>query len=311
MSGHIKIRDLELVVALHEESNLTQAAERVGITEPAFSKRLRLIERRVKAKLFTRGPGGTVVTDSGRSFVERVQISIQSYYQGVHDAQEAKYGEHHKLRIGASAFLSPHLIELLHSTELRLYRNLSREITTAYSCEILQQLQHHQVDLAMITSPPPSASITSVRVATEPFIIMVRPKHPLAAKSIVRLNEVAKYPWVFFNRHVHPPLHDLILQRMEIERQTPNIAHQVSQSDQAAALLTDNALLAWFTPAGADRVVRDGLIRIPLLDEHLHLEIHLATLVSNESRLVSEFVRSFMKQIEKERPPTQMVLPIS
>ena len=77
------------------------------------------------------------------------------------------------------------------------YRNLSREITTAYSCEILQQLQHHQVDLALITSPPPSASITSVRVATEPFIIMVRPKHPLAAKSAVRLSEVAKYPWIF------------------------------------------------------------------------------------------------------------------
>ncbi len=140
---------------------------------------------------------------------------------------------------------------------------------------------------------------------------MVRPKHPLAAKGIVRLNEVAKYPWVFFNRHVHPPLHDLILQRMEIERQKPNIVHQVSQSDQAAALLTDNALLAWFTPAGAERVAREGLIRIPLLDEHIHLEIHLATLVGNESRLVSEFVRSFMKQIEKERLPTQMKLPIT
>jgi DNA-binding transcriptional LysR family regulator len=32
MSGHIKIRDLELVVALHEERNLTQAAKRLGVT---------------------------------------------------------------------------------------------------------------------------------------------------------------------------------------------------------------------------------------------------------------------------------------
>jgi len=311
MSGLIRIRDLEFVIALHEEGNFTQAAKRVGISEPALSKRLRLIERRVQVKLFNRGTEGAVATDSGRFFVERAQVSIQAFYQGVHDAQEAKYSDHHKLRIGASAFLAPRLIELLHSTELRLYRNLSCEIITEYSCEILQQLQHHQIDLALITSPPPSASITSVRVEVNPFMIVVRPNHPLAAESAVRLSQVAQYPWVFFNRHVHPPLYDLIMRRMETLREKPNVIHHVSQADQVAALLTDNALLAWLTPAGAERVVRGGFVRIPLLDEQIHLETHLATLVSNESRLISEYVRSFMKRVEEERLPTQMKLPIA
>jgi DNA-binding transcriptional LysR family regulator len=311
MSVHIKIRDLELVVALHEERNFTQAAKRVNISEPAFSKRLQLIERRVQAKLFTRGPDGALVTASGRSFVEHAQVSIQAFYQAVNDAQDAKYSEHHKLRIGASAFLAPHLIELIHSTELRLYRSLSLEIVTGNSCDILLQLQHHQFDLALITSPPPSAAIISVHVATNPFMIVMRPSHPLAIKQAVRFSEVVKYPWVFFNRNVHPPLHDLILQRTQAEQQTAKIVHHISQADQAAALLTDNALLAWLTPAGAERVVRGGFIRVPLLDEYIHLETRLVTLASNESRLISEFVRSFMKRIEEERPPTQLQLPIN
>ena len=42
MTAQLKIRDLELIVALHEEGTLTRAAKRVGITEPAFSKRLQL-----------------------------------------------------------------------------------------------------------------------------------------------------------------------------------------------------------------------------------------------------------------------------
>ena len=310
MSGHIKIRDLELIIALYEEGNLTQAAKRVGISEPAFSKRLRLIERRVQARLFTRGSEGTLVTESGRSFVERMQVCVHVFYQGVHDAQEAKYGQHHKLRIGASAFLAPHLIELLHSTELQLHRNLSLEIVTEYSCEILQQLQHRELDLALITSPPQSAAITSVRVSSDFFMIVVRPSHPLAAKKFVSLSEVAEYPWVFFNRHVHPPLHDAIMQRMEREQKKPNIIHHVSQADHVPALLTDNALLAWLTPTGSERVVRSGFVRVPLLDEQIHLEIHLATLVSNDSRIVSEFVRAFMKRIEEEKAPRQLPLPI-
>lgn len=310
MPGHIKIRDLELVIAQHEEGDFSQAAKRVGISEPALSKRLQLIERHIQAKLFTRGHDGALVTPSGRSFVECAQVCIQSFYQGIHDAQKAKYGEQHKLRIGASAFLSPHLIELIHSTELRLYRNLSVEIVTEYSIEILNQLQHKQIDLALITSPPPSTLITSAQVAIDPFMIVMRSNHPLATNKIVELSDVAKYPWVFINRNVHPPLHDLILQRTEAEQGKPNIIHHISQADQVAALLTNDRLVAWLTPAGAERVVRSGFIRVPLRDEHIRLETRLVSLASNESRLVSEFVRTFMKRIEKEKPPAQLQLPI-
>ena len=65
------------------------------------------------------------------------------------------------------------------------------------------------------------------------------------------------------------------------------------------------------TPPGAERVARGGFVSVPLLDKHIRLETHLATLVSNESRLISEYVRSFMKRIEEESPPAQLQLPIN
>jgi molybdate transport repressor ModE-like protein len=67
--GQFRIRDLELVVALHEEGNMTQAAKRLGMSEPALSKQLKKIERRIQTPLFERGNGGVVTTGSGRSFV--------------------------------------------------------------------------------------------------------------------------------------------------------------------------------------------------------------------------------------------------
>jgi DNA-binding transcriptional LysR family regulator len=310
MSGHIKIRDLELIVALHEEGNLTQAAKRIGISEPAFSKRLRLIERRVQTRLFARGSDGSHATEPGRAFLERARISIQAFYQAVHEAREAKFGERHKLRIGVSADLAPRLIELIRTNELRLYRNLSCEIFAEYSCEICSQLQRHQIDLALITSPPPCASITSLRVDANPFMIVVRPEHPLAGRNSLVLQDVVGFPWILFNRQVHPPLHDLILQRAEVSHQKLNIVHHISQADQVPALLTDAQTLTWLTPPGAERVSRDGLVRIPLLDEQIRLETHLATQASNSSKLVSEFVRSLVKKIEDEKALAQLALPI-
>lgn len=52
MSAQLKIRDLEMVVALQEEGTLTRAAKRVGVTQTAITKRLQLIERHIRARLF-------------------------------------------------------------------------------------------------------------------------------------------------------------------------------------------------------------------------------------------------------------------
>ena len=76
-------------------------------------------------------------------------------------------------------------------------------------------------------------------------------------------------------------------------------------------MLHDDSLVAWMTPNGAERIARNGLVRIPLLDSEINLEMHLASLANNKSRLVSEYVRSFMKQIEEPRLPVQLSLPMS
>ena len=138
--GQFRIRDLELVVALHEEGNMTQAAKRLGMSEPALSKQLKKIERRLQTPLFERGNGGVVTTGSGRSFVAHAAESVQAFRRAVHEAQESKHNALHRLRIGVSTCHPLNLIEMLRTVELRLYKNLVVEIVTAYSFELIADL---------------------------------------------------------------------------------------------------------------------------------------------------------------------------
>jgi DNA-binding transcriptional LysR family regulator len=135
--GQFRIRDMEIIVALHEEGNMTQAAKRLGFTEPALSKQLKEIERRVQTPLFERGNGGVVATASGRAFVAHAMEIIQLCRRAIHDAHESKHNEPNRLRIGVSTFHPLSVIQLLHSVELRLYRNLSVEIVSAYSLDLI------------------------------------------------------------------------------------------------------------------------------------------------------------------------------
>jgi DNA-binding transcriptional LysR family regulator len=294
MTPQLKIRDLELVVALHEEGTFTQAAKRVGITEPAFSKRLKLVEREVKETLFDRNYDGVTTTDSGRSFVAHILESINSYYRAVHEAHEAKHGQRHKLRIGVSAYLPANLIELLQSIELTLYKDLVIEIFTGLSSDLLVDLQQRRIQMALVISPTERSALTMQCISIDTFRIVVRQSHPLATRK----------------RSVHAHLHDLILRRMEEERLQPQIVHQLTHVDQVSALLTNDKIIAWLNPAGTEHVTNRGLVHIPLIDDRIRIETHLATLIKNETPLISEFVRKFVTRHKSLKPAEQLTLPI-
>jgi DNA-binding transcriptional LysR family regulator len=308
--GTLRIRDFELIVALHEEGNMTRASARLGISEPALSKQIHKIEQRIKTRLFERGNGGVVTTVPGRAFVAHAIESIQSARRAVHEAYEATHGERHKLRVGISPYLPSSLISTIHSIELPLYRDLSIEIATGYSPELVTDLFKRNIDLALVASPTPNPVMTTLCIAKNTFMIAFRVGHPLAANTFVTLSEILDYPWVFFKRAIHPTLHDLILHRVELEDRQANIVHHGSHVDQASALLNNDSILGWLNPAGVESAVHQGFICVPLLDEHIHLETHLASLADNRSRLVSEFARRFVTCWNEQQPPEQLSLPI-
>lgn len=201
-------------------------------------------------------------------------------------------------------------MDLLQSVDLRSFRNVDIEVNSAYTFDVLARLHRGEIDLAVVISPSPNKGITSVRVAAQPFIIVMQEQHPLATKKSLGLRDLGDYAWVFFERNVHPSLHDQILRRMQEENLQARIRHRISQADHVLSLLRENSIVAWLTLDGAERIVGDGLVGIPLIDSEIQLEIHLATLADNSSALVSEYVRSFVRRVEEDHGPLQLTLPI-
>jgi len=308
--GQTRIRDLELLLVLNEEGNMTRAATRLAISEPALSKQLRKLEHRLKLKLFERGNGGVITTAGGQAFMPHAHDCFHAFHRAVNDAHDSQFAEQQRLRIGASSYLSNRWLEGLQSVELRSRRKVSIELVTGFTFDLLGRLQSGEIDVALVESPPGNAAISSVRVANDPFMIVMRKEHALAGMKAVELCDVADFPWIFFERRVHPSLHDGVLRRMQEKNLHPRIRHLVTQADQVPVILGEDSGVAWLTPAGAERIVGDRLVAIPLRDPEIRLEIRLATLAANKSPVVSEYVRRFVKRLEEDSGPVQLRLPI-
>ena len=185
--GQTRIRDLELLLVLNEEGNMTRAATRVGISEPALSKQLRKLEQRLRLKLFERGNGGMVTTGSGQTFVAHAYDCFHAFHRAVNEAHDSQFGEQHRLRIGASSYLSNGWLERLQSVEFRSHRKVSIEMMTGFTFDILGRLRSGEIDVALVESPPGNAEVSTVRVANDSFMIVMLREHPLAGTKSVGL----------------------------------------------------------------------------------------------------------------------------
>jgi len=308
----LRIADLMLLVALQKNNgNLTDAAKELGVSQPAVTKQLRAIQLRLKVTLVECENGHAKFTAAGLSLLPGANDCIAAFHRCTQDARHAHESGPYKLRIGASCFLAHRWVTLLQSVELPLFRDLEIQVDTAYTERLLHQLERRDLDLALVTSPPQSAWLTSHCVARSEFRIAFREKHPLAAMTTVSLGEVVAHPWVFFHASVHPWLHDLILGRAE-QVGGARVLHHVSQVDHVPPLLNnDGRLIAWLTPDGAAHIERNGLVSRPLVDSEIRIETHIATRSNDKSRLVSEFARNFVKLVEGGRSPVQLTLPMA
>ena len=80
---------IEYVIAISEEHSLSKAAERLFITQPALSQRLKKLEKELGAPLFLREPAGLSITDAGCVYIN----GGRSILQIKHDRAVLRYPE--------------------------------------------------------------------------------------------------------------------------------------------------------------------------------------------------------------------------
>lgn len=147
----LEIDLLRSFIAVSESRALSRAASRVGRTQSALSQQMKRLEEIVDQPLFQRTGRGVVLTNPG----ERLLIHAQRILR-VHDEAMADLsgkGLSGTIRFGcpddyAAVFL-PHLLRQFASQ----HPHALVEVTCAPTPRLLEQLEMHALDLAMISLP--------------------------------------------------------------------------------------------------------------------------------------------------------------
>ena len=181
--------------AVARAGSFSAAARELSLTQPAVSQQVAALERELGARLLNRGPGGLTLTDAGALALEHAEALAERL--AIADAQLEELGnEEGKLRVGAFpsalATLVPAAIERLAPRRVSAVEGTIAELPGRVADGSLHVAVCFQDAAAPRREHP---GLRRHDVLVEPFMLIVGPKHRLAGRKTLRLQELAADTW--------------------------------------------------------------------------------------------------------------------
>lgn len=198
---NLSSRDLRAVVALMDECNFTRAAERVHLSQSAFSTLIQNVEESLGARLFDRTTRNVVLTPEGRLLepsARRVLADLEGMVSDFRDHAQRRKG-----RVAVAALPSiaagwlPSVLAEFRST----YPGIELALHDALSEQCLGLLRTRQVDLALAATGEPEADLAAEALCEDEFHLICPRGHPLAKLPQVRPRDLVAWPFVHMSRH--------------------------------------------------------------------------------------------------------------
>lgn len=198
LTSRLKMRQLALVVALHDRRSLRQAAAEIAISQPAATKMLQEIEQAFGVALFERHGWGMAPTLYGDTLARYARAILNGVREAGEEVAALASGARGKLRVGSvtggvPTLLVPALRALnVSAPQLQVFVlvNASEVLASA--------LRDGTLDVAVgpPLAPALASGIVSEALHRESLCIVARPEHPLAGMRSLRWRDIDGASWI-------------------------------------------------------------------------------------------------------------------
>ncbi len=143
-------KDWIMIKVLAEEKNITKAAERLYLSQPAITYRLKALEKEVGSQLVTRTPSGILLTPEGEVFLHYAEEMLLTLVKTKEKMQSMRDTVQGTLRLGASSVFSHYELPYILKGFVTSYPKVDISLKTGLSHRINRLLQHDEIAVAVL-----------------------------------------------------------------------------------------------------------------------------------------------------------------
>jgi DNA-binding transcriptional LysR family regulator len=237
MLDRMELRHLRYFVAVAEAENVTRAALKLHVSQPALSRQIRDLEDELGFALLQRDGKSVRLTEAGRTFLSESRAVLQRAEEAIASARATATGGGGELHVGYAPSLTARILPPALRSFQAAFPKVRVKLHDLSTEEMLTQLRQEKLHLAFLVRPT-AAMLRGLRfaeVAREQMRLAVAPGHPFARRRNIAIAEAVREPFIAYSRQQYPEYHQRLAALFSSIKGKPRIAEE---HDSVSSLIT-------------------------------------------------------------------------
>jgi len=287
---YLDLPGLDAFIAVADLGSFHRAAVRLGISQPALTRRLQRLEQIVGRKLLDRHSQPIRLTTAGADLLPEAQAALSRLRDAMRRAGDDSRG--HDIEIGCLPTLAVRWLGIALARHRTRWQGGEITVYDSSATEIRAMLDANRIDFALAAIGSESWNVECTPLLEEPFFLVCPRGHRLAKGRSVAWDELGQEPLVSIGPHSE--------NRRIIEAglaQTPVSATwriEVRHLSTAVALVAAGAGLTVLPESALASEAASGVVAVPLRRPALTRTIGL---LRRRDRMLSPAAEALMAEV--------------
>ncbi|PWC18256.1 LysR family transcriptional regulator [Brenneria corticis] len=195
---NLSIKQLRAFIALTETDNFTRAAQKINLSQPAFSALIASLEEEVGYRLFDRDTRKVQLNAGGIHFIDIARRLIQTHDDAVGEIKSYATGYKGKIVLAVLPSMAVEWLPQVLAQYHHAYPDIKVELLDTQWDRCLKAVLDGRADFALSAGQPSPGTFSSKMLFADNFYLICHRDHPLAGQAAVEVAEVAQHAFVGF-----------------------------------------------------------------------------------------------------------------
>ena len=188
---------------LAQTEHYTLAAARLGISQPSLSSAIHALEDELGGvKLFEKTGRNIRLTEEGRYYREQVDAALRQLDTASQTLHESKVSAPVVIRLGMVSGALDSLVAQEITECARQNPRLRFQLTESSADELMDMVRQEKLDMALVDTTNRDRTLHFRKLCQQNFYVALHPDHPLAARSILRYQDLQGQNQIAFHYDV-------------------------------------------------------------------------------------------------------------